>query len=191
MNTKPDVHLHTPKFKRRVEELSKKFELVVETGTNDGTGSTKVFADAGFEVYSCDANKDMYDYACEYHASNKNVHLTHAATTKLEHLDPMYLQTLAENNATPEREGFLERHIDSFGSNALYFLDSHWTLGFLEFRLLLEHHIRTGDRMTVLLDDATNLKHKPSLHYLHTTYRLPFQILRTGERWAEVHLLKP
>lgn len=192
--TKPDVHLQTPLFLEEIKNLRQEFETVVECGTNDGTGSTTHFANLGYTVYSCEVNKQMYDKAVEATKNFKDVYLSHSYTTKAEHyfdLCPVEYERLSAKNVLPsnENEKWLEKMVDMHGNSVLYFLDSHWTMGLHEFSTILRKHRASGDKFTVLLDDATNLKHRPSIRYLESIYDKPYRVdHKPRERWCVVRL---
>jgi hypothetical protein len=96
---------------------------------------------------------------------------------------------LSSQIALPLRENWLEEMLDMHGNSALYFLDSHWTMGLHEFSRILKRHRASGDKFTVLLDDATNLKHRPSIRYLESIYDKPYTVdHKRGERWCVVRL---
>jgi len=184
---KPNVQLETEAFKAQVKKLRSEFNTVVETGTNTGTGTTKIFADNGFEVYSCEMNVLNYDKAKALHGNNEKVHLHYAFSCDLKTLDPVNQHKYKD--CQDIEQNFLAKQIKSHGSGVLYCLDSHWTMGFREFSQLIQHHIEFGERLVIILDDVTNLKHRPSIRFLDTMYPHPHTVEhKPGERWATITL---
>lgn len=185
--TDRNVHQESEAFKQEVQKLRALYDTVVETGTNDGTGSTKIFAEAKYRVITCEVNHDHYEAACLLYKDNPSVRCSHAFSLQKRILDPVTLKRLSP---PPQIQNWLRDRIEVYKGSALYFLDSHWTVGFQEFKLLLELHMQTDCFLTILLDDVTNLKHKPSLHYLRTMYTKRYKITHLpNERWAKVNLL--
>lgn len=191
---KPDVHLQTPLFLEEINKLRQEFDTVVECGTNDGTGSTTHFANAGYKVFSCEVNKKMYDKAVESTKHLTEVNLAHSFTTKKSHFRELNIvgyKNLLEEKFLPKSgaEDWLPKMINKFGDSALYFLDSHWTMGLHEFSHFLHLHRSGKGNFTILLDDATNLKHRPSIRYLESIYDKPYEVdHKKGERWCLVRL---
>lgn len=183
---KANVHLNTTAFKEAVEKYVEDFNIstIVETGTNDGTGSTKVFADLGLEVHTCELKRSNYLAANNLFFDNKKVNCYHSFTTSPEDGDFLYRRNLNKNNELPCSFNWLI-HISSFinKKETAFFLDTHWTMGFKEFSCVYKIMEHCDHPWVLMLDDVTNLKHRPTIKYIKQ--HMSVDILEK-ERWAIV-----
>lgn len=85
--TAPGVELNNPHFAKAVSELLEKYkqiEEVIETGTHNGDGSTKVFAETGLPVKTVEVQYAHYVKAKEYLKDFKNVEIFYASSLPYE-----------------------------------------------------------------------------------------------------------
>jgi hypothetical protein len=190
---KPNVHLNTLKFKRAVGSIFKHNEVkcIIECGTNDGTGSTALFSKYGVPVHTCEVSGIMYNRAVENLKHLPHVHCNHAFTTRRDDVDIVCIEQMINNKSIPEEENWLTSTFESEFKNLksnealIVFLDTHWTMGFIEFRKIFDYWYLNkplNNKIIMILDDATNLKHQPSILYLREK-GFGDSILQQ-ERWA-------
>lgn len=193
----PNIHLNTPLFKDKIADIirNNNISLIIESGTNDGTGSTEVFAKTGATVLSCEANKEKYDAAVTYLSPYENVSIYHAYTICRDYINIIYRDSLLKRGTSPEKENWLSetfhRHFPLLkdGESIIVFLDSHWTNGFIEFSVIFNHWYRRRplrNKIFLILDDATNLKHRPSIHFIKSE-KIDVKCA-IYERWAIIEL---
>lgn len=167
------VHQCSPAFKLKMIDLVLKhdIEFILETGTNNGRGSTAIFAELGPPVTSIEVNGRHAKDAREFLPFHVNI--IHGWTTLPSHGCQIYRAMLESQGLQPPEGswGHLSKQILKAAirkDSMLVFLDSHWTIGFLEFNIIFEAYTHADYKPILVLDDATNLKHKPTLHYLRT-----------------------
>lgn len=187
------IHLNTDLFKESVNEkfLKNNVVEVIECGTNTGAGSTQVFVDTGVNVKTCEVNLENYKKAEERFKGVKNISLNHAFTTKKEDCDLIYLNSLEEKGFCPNKYNWLEKEFKKSykklksGESLAVFLDTHWTMGFIEFKKIFNFWYQNkplNNKIVLILDDVTNLKHRPAIRYLENSnikWESTFK-----ERWA-------
>ena len=181
-----------PEFKAVITQLVEQFRPrgIIETGTNDGRGSTSVFAEFGIPMWTAEICPSLAVDARE-HMKKKNwehVQLLegmtlnkerseHALNWTLEQEYPDFVKIDGAQRACGSR-GFYERelclgaeHEENLlgkmfimvGDNALVFLDSCGGIGIGEF---LETIWMGTFPMTLVLDDCDHVKHYHSVKLL-------------------------
>ena len=191
------VHLNTELFKEYTREVVLKNNVVeiIECGTNTGEGSTQVFVDTGIKVKTCEANLKNYQKAKEKFKNEPNITLSHSFTTKKGDCDLIYQKMLEEGGDSPKKYNWLKREFDKSykklkeEESIMVFLDTHWTMGFREFRIIFDYWYENkplGNKIFLVLDDVTNLKHRPAMRYLET-HNLGIEVIQK-ERWAILKL---
>ncbi len=193
---RPNVHLETDAFKSEVSRIFKenKVNAVIECGTNDGLGSTKIWAEQGAPVHTCEVRKSNYEKAIENTRHFDNVFCNHAFTTIKTDGDRLLWHELRERGDSPEKDQWLEEQLHKCSESIqkdeslVVFLDSHWTMGMNEFFVLFSFwYFKKPDyKIILVLDDATNAKHRGSLRYL-ILFEEELSI-KTKERWAVIEL---
>lgn len=179
-------------FKKTVDELVAKYDLqdVVETGTHRGTGSTRVFADTGLNVYTIECNPYYVEEARRNLAKYRNVTVFHGLSVPFEaavkaivtdslydgpvpegiktdtdcHHRNFYLAEIASNHTA--RDNLLNLFI-SDRRRQLIFLDSAGGLGRCELTLALESISRVSGLKVLMLDDIDHVKHFRSVEALN------------------------
>lgn len=190
---KPNVHLSTELFRQTIADLISKYNIdtVIESGTNDGTGSTAIFAEHNIVVTTIDADGSMVAKARDLYRDNLYISLNHGYTLSPEHVCPLYHRKLTSNDNQPAAMDFdlLAEILAGLlpSETPLIFLDSHWTQGVQEFFVVLRWYMANPRPFILVLDDATNLKHKPTLHWLNSF--APNVEYKVHERWAIVNFM--
>lgn len=190
------IHLKTPLFAHCVSEYidEHKVGAIIETGTHNGTGSSKIFAATGLPVHTCEVNRSLYLEAEENLSEFGNVKCSHAHTLDREDCDLLNGIRLRESGNFPMEDYWLERTFDreiellEEGQSILVFLDTHWTLGFQEFRVIFDRWclMRCPRKVILVLDDCNALKHRPAMRYLKEN-KIDVPIVQ-NERWAIIVL---
>lgn len=191
-NAEIGLHTSTPLFKFHIEKKIQDDNVarIIECGTNVGLGSTVVFAQTNLPVKTCEVNKKLHKLGKENLKKFKNVKCYNSFTTDRDHCNPVLLEKI---ETLPTGENWLEKTLKkemallNEGESLMIFLDTHWTMGFLEFRAVFDFWYKNKplkNKIVLVLDDATNLKHRPSIHFLEGMDE-EFSILKK-ERWAIV-----
>jgi hypothetical protein len=98
----PGVELNNPHFAKAVDDLLKKHKIdeIIESGTHNGDGSTKVFAETGLPVKSIEVQYAHYIKAKDYLKDFDNVEIYHASSLPYE--------KMIEFIKSPESQKFLK-----------------------------------------------------------------------------------
>lgn len=194
-NSEIGVNLNTDLFTSTVNKFvsEENVKCIIECGTNNGMGSSEVFAKTGVRLLTCEANRRFFEEASLFLKKYKNVKCHHSFTTKSADSDLIYSDFLERTGFAPNSENWLEKTFKreynklNEGESILVFLDSHWTIGFIEFRKIFDYWWHKTkplkNKIILILDDVTNLKHRPAIRYLES-HKLENHILLRKERWA-------
>lgn len=209
-----DIHLNKDaEFKDTVAKLIEEFKIeeIIETGTNDGTGSTVVWGETKLPVHTIECNPELYVKASENLKFYHNVTLHHAYSLLLLDMqdwieedniyssdrevmvdggdeDPkkFYLKELGNNMIPEERLTQLIRN----NKKQIIFLDSAGGVGYLEYAevmLQLEDGHMSKDKI-LILDDINHVKHCRSVDDLQ---KRGYEVhVSSTKRWAWVNLSK-
>ncbi len=176
------LHLTTPLFRATVARIIERYKIqrIIESGTNDGTGSTAIFAQTGLPVDTIELKTKHAEAAKANLAAYPNVRLHHGNSTHRDLTDPVY-----GGESLPEM--ILPGLLENAGPGTLIFLDSHWMQGFDEFRMVYYWWRRRGfapGEIILFMDDATNRKHSQSVHFLQRPQHGKHFVVNMAERWA-------
>lgn len=179
------INLNNPEFRETVKALIDSYpniKEVIETGTFNGLGSTKVFAETGKDVYTIECNYNNFVTATNNLRSYPNVCVIHGLSVDANYLaknllnddfslettydsknpKPFYMREILQNN---QQQNLLELLCDNHRCQ-LVFLDSAGGVGyyeFLKFMVIKEQHRRNK---IIMLDDCDHIKHKRSVGLL-------------------------
>lgn len=176
------IQLNTLEFKAVVSELIPDIEEIVETGTFQGNGSTKIFAETGKYVFTMECNSVNHHIAVQNLMQYQNVAAFHALSMKRETLmkfllnekfdidtnydsvfpKTFYMREIGENV-------LFENGLDLFCNNdrkQLIFLDSAGGVGYAEFLQIMSLSPENLRQKTLVLDDINHIKHSRSVSQL-------------------------
>jgi hypothetical protein len=169
------IQLNTLEFKAVVSELVKNCDEIVETGTFQGNGSTRKFAETGKYVFTMECNAVNHQIASQNLMQYHNVAPFHALSLGREDLirflmnekfdldtnyDSVYPKTFYMREIG-ERVLF-ENGLDLFCNNdrkQLIFLDSAGGVGYAEFLEVMSYKPEYLNNKVLMLDDVTHIKH--------------------------------
>ena len=169
------IQLNTLEFKAVVSELVKNCDEVVETGTFQGNGSTKIFAETGKYVFTMECNAVNHQIASQNLIQYHNVAPFHALSLRREDLirflmdEKFDLQTNYDS-AFPKtfymreigERVLFENGLDLFCNNdrkQLIFLDSAGGVGYAEFLEVMSYKPEYLNNKVLMLDDVQHIKH--------------------------------
>lgn len=178
------IELNSNEFKDVVRRLVKQWEIdeVVETGTFMGTGSTKVFAGEGLNVFTIECNVNHLMAASENLKGFPNVCFIHGLSLKRERIisglmamefpaggiydstNPKVFYVQEANQPV-----LVENALSLLANNEmrqLVFLDSGGGLGYLEFIEFMSWPQAVRRNKVLLLDDVSHVKHARSVQSL-------------------------
>ena len=176
------IQLNTLEFKAIVSELVKDCDEIVETGTFQGNGSTKIFAETGKYVFTMECNAVNHQIASQNLMQYQNVAPFHALSLSREGLirflmnekfdlqtnyDSVYPKTFYMREIG-ERVLF-ENGLDLFCNNdrkQLIFLDSAGGVGYAEFLKVMSYNPEFLNNKVLMLDDVQHIKHCRSVAHL-------------------------
>ena len=178
------IELNSNEFRDTVKRLVKEYDIneVVETGTFLGTGSTKVFAGEGLNVFTIECNPNHITQAVQNLEGLNNVCFVHGLSLKRENLikglmsmtfpdGGIYDSTRPKVFYTQEvlQPVLVEDALSLFAKNEtkqLVFLDSAGGVGYLEFIEFMSWPLNIRRNKVLLLDDVTHVKHERSVQSL-------------------------
>ena len=178
------IELNSNEFKDTIKRLVKEYNIneVVETGTFLGTGSTKVFASEGLNVFTIECNPNHLTQAVKNLEGYDNVCFVHGLSLKRETLVKGLMSMDFKNDdicdSTRPKVFYMqevlqpvlvENALSLLANNdkrQLVFLDSAGGVGYLEFIEFMWWPIHIRRNKVLLLDDVTHVKHKKSVQSL-------------------------
>jgi len=178
------IELNSNEFRDTVKRLVKEYNIneVVETGTFLGTGSTKVFAGEGLNVFTIECNPNHITQAVQNLEGLNNVCFVHGLSLKRENLikglmsmtfpdGGIYDSTRPKVFYAQEvlQPVLVEDALSLFAKNEtkqLVFLDSAGGVGYLEFVEFMSWPLNIRRNKVLLLDDVTHVKHEKSVQSL-------------------------
>ena len=179
-----NIELNSNEFRDVVKRLVNEYNIneVVETGTFLGTGSTKVFADLGLNVFTIECNPNHITHAVKNLEEYNNVCFIHGLSLKRERLvkdlmsmdfpdGGIYDSTRPKVFYMQEvlQPVLVEDALSLFANNdkrQLVFLDSAGGVGYLEFIEFMWWPLNIRRNKVLLLDDVTHVKHGKSVQSL-------------------------
>jgi predicted O-methyltransferase YrrM len=180
------IELNSNEFRDTVKRLVKEYNIneVVETGTFLGTGSTKVFAGEGLNVFTIECNPNHITHAVQNLEGLDNVCFVHGLSLKRENLiKGIMSMTFPDGgiyDSTRPKVSYIqevlypvlvEDALSLFAKNEtkqLVFLDSAGGVGYLEFIEFMSWPLNIRRNKVLLLDDVTHVKHERSVQSLKT-----------------------
>jgi hypothetical protein len=169
------LQLNTLEFKAVINELVADCDEIVETGTFQGNGSTKIFAETGKYVFTMECNPMNHQIATQNLAQYENVIPFHALSMKRETLIKFLLNEkfdIATEYDSKFPKTFYMREV---GQNVLFedglnllcnndrkqliFLDSAGGVGYAEFMEVMSFHNDCLKNKIIMLDDIQHIKH--------------------------------
>jgi len=189
-----EVPLRTPLFKWWVEKTVEDFAptSIIETGALHGVGTTEIFVSTGLPVYSIEVHGDRVQDLIKKYALAPNFFPVHAWSTDESDGDPIYNNLLYDEGWEPSRcDALADLAKQALHEPTIFCLDTHWTMGFREFRVLFDlwHEEFLTSSWIIFLDDATNLKHKPTVRFIQQHPELQIPVIQR-ERWARILLAR-
>lgn len=178
------IELNSNEFRDTVKRLVKEYDIneVVETGTFLGTGSTKVFAGEGLNVFTIECNPNHITQAVQNLEGLNNVCFVHGLSLKRENLiKGLMSMTFPDggiyDSSRPKvfyaqevlQPVLVEDALSLFAKNEtkqLVFLDSAGGVGYLEFIEFMSWPLNIRRNKVLLLDDVTHVKHEKSVQSL-------------------------
>lgn len=178
------IELNSNEFRDTVKRLVKEYNIneVVETGTFLGTGSTKVFAGEGLNVFTIECNPNHITQAVQNLEGLNNVCFVHGLSLKRENLiKGLMSMTFPDggiyDSSRPKvfyaqevlQPVLVEDALSLFAKNEtkqLVFLDSAGGVGYLEFVEFMSWPLNIRRNKVLLLDDVTHVKHEKSVKSL-------------------------
>lgn len=169
------IQLNTLEFKAIVADLVKNCDEIIETGTFQGNGSTKIFAETGKYVITMECNAINHQIASQNLMQYQNVAPFHALSLGREDLirflmaekfdlqtnyDSVYPKTFYMREIG-ERVLF-ENGLELFCNNdrkQLIFLDSAGGVGYAEFLEVMSYNPEYLNNKVLMLDDIQHIKH--------------------------------
>lgn len=179
-----NIELNSNEFRDVVKRLVNEYNIneVVETGTFLGTGSTKVFAGEGLNVFTIECNPNHLTQAVQNLEGFNNVCFIHGLSLQREKLikdlmsmdfpdGGIYDSTRPKVFYTQEvlQPVLVEDALSLFANNdkrQLVFLDSAGGVGYLEFIEFMSWPLNIRRNKVLLLDDVTHVKHGKSVQSL-------------------------
>jgi hypothetical protein len=179
-----NTELNSNEFRDVVKRLVNEYNIneVVETGTFLGTGSTKVFAGEGLNVFTIECNPNHLTQAVQNLEGFNNVCFIHGLSLQREKLikdlmsmdfpdGGIYDSTRPKVFYTQEvlQPVLVEDALSLFANNdkrQLVFLDSAGGVGYLEFIEFMSWPLNIRRNKVLLLDDVTHVKHERSVQSL-------------------------
>jgi hypothetical protein len=212
LNQPEYINLKSQLFVDTVNLLIKKHSLaeIVETGTFNGLGSTKVFAETGLNVVSLESCKTHYEVATNNLKNYPNVKILHASSLSLnemrkfieedtvykselvftkkinvdggENAKSFYLQEICGfDGGLPPEDNKLWDLINNH-TRQLVFLDSAGGVGYLEFLQFMKLEPDKLKTKVLLMDDIFHVKHYRSIVKLKNDYLYP--VISSDRRFA-------
>ena len=179
-----NTELNSNEFRDVVKRLVNEYNIneVVETGTFLGTGSTKVFAGEGLNVFTIECNPNHLTQAVQNLEGFNNVCFIHGLSLQREKLikdlmsmdfpdGGIYDSTRPKVFYAQEvlHPVLVEDALSLFANNdkrQLVFLDSAGGVGYLEFIEFMSWPLNIRRNKVLLLDDVTHVKHGKSVQSL-------------------------
>ena len=181
------IELNSNEFRDTVKRLVKEYNIneVVETGTFLGTGSTKVFAGEGLNVFTIECNPNHITQAVQNLEGLNNVCFVHGLSLKRENLiKGLMSMTFPDggiyDSSRPKvfyaqevlQPVLVEDALSLFAKNEtkqLVFLDSAGGVGHLEFKKVMSYNKEYLKNKVLMLDDISHIKHIRSVEFLKFT----------------------
>jgi len=200
---------HDPEFKDAITSIQSTFHIeeIVETGTNLGLGSTKVFAETGLPVYTLECNPTIFAQAVENLKHYKNVTCINAYSlpykdmTDFINQDNIYNSNLDIMVDGPgDHRTFYHKELGPFNikenilpslinnnQKQIIFLDSAGGIGYLEYTTVMTCiNNNIGQYKILILDDCLHVKHYRSIMDLEKRGYVVHK--SKSARWAWIHL---
>lgn len=200
---KYNIHPEKEKFRKLIEELiiTHQIEQIIETGSFDGLGSTKIFAETGLSVKSLECNYAHYLTAKQNLSEYPNAEIINGFSLNKQLMidfikndgflddEEYYKQNNIlsdnknnkkfytwelKNNSEKTLDDILLKLIDN-DKNQLIFLDSAGGVGYLEFKEVFKIKKQYVKNKLILLDDVFHIKHHRSHKFLIEN-NIPFEI---------------
>ena len=169
------TQLNTLEFKAVVNDLIQDIDEIIETGTFQGNGSTKIFAETGKYVFTIECNFDNFQNATNNLRQYENVCVLHALSLPREKLIKFLLKetfTLDTTYDSKYPKSFYMREINQFvtienalelfcdnSKKQLIFLDSAGGVGYAEYKYIMSLPDHIKENKILLLDDIKHIKH--------------------------------
>lgn len=181
------INLNSSEFKEAISNIMTLYpdiKDIIETGTFDGLGSTKVFAITGKDVFSIECNEGNFKTASNNLRYYDNVCVIHGLSVDREFLIRKLLEedfTLDTSYDSKNPKTFYMREVVQsvvqedclrlFSDNdrrQLIFLDSAGGVGYIEFNYLMGFSKDNLENKILVLDDCNHIKHKRSIQFLYS-----------------------
>lgn len=181
------IQLNNDEFKNAVNDIisQNKIDEIIETGTFQGDGSTKIFAETGKYVFTVECNYHNWATAVNNLQNNPNVCVIHGLSMNREELikgllnEKFDLDTTYDSNYPKtfymreiSQHVVVENALDVFVDNdrhQLVFLDSAGGVGHLEFKKVMSYNKEFLKNKVLMLDDISHIKHIRSVEFLKFT----------------------
>jgi len=169
------IQLNTLEFKAVISELVADCDEIVETGTFQGNGSTKIFAETGKYVFTMECNAFNHNIATQNLRQYQNVALFHALSLNREELITFLLNETFDIKTNYDSDFPKTFYMREIGESVLFenglnlfcnndrkqliFLDSAGGVGYAEFLELMSYKTEYLNNKVLVLDDIQHIKH--------------------------------
>lgn len=180
------INLNTAEFKEAIDIILEKhpdITEIIETGTFNGMGSTKVFANTKKDVFTIECNINNYNQAVSNLREYDNVCVFHGLSMDRHELikklmledfksdvqmdskypKPFYMREICQSVVQDD----LLYLLCANERRQLIFLDSAGGVGFIEFCYLITFSKLYLEKKILVLDDCNHVKHKRSVEMLY------------------------
>jgi hypothetical protein len=175
------INLNNDEFRETVAKIIETYPIdeIIETGTYNGLGSTKVFAETNKYVFTVECNLNNFLTATNNLKNYENVCVLHAMSLNREYLLNFLLNEEFNIDTTYDSKfpkSFYMREISQpvaienaleilikNDRKQLVFLDSAGGVGYAEFLVFMTYPLQNK---ILMLDDIDHIKHKRSVSYL-------------------------
>jgi hypothetical protein len=178
------IQLNNDEFKNTVNEIidKNKIDEIIETGTFQGDGSTKIFAETNKYVFTIECNYFNWVNSVNNLQNYPNVCAVHGLSMDRNELikgllnedfdidttyDSVYPKTFYMKEIS--QQVVVENALDVFVNNdrnQLVFLDSAGGVGQLEFKKVMSYDKNFLKNKVLMLDDISHIKHIRSVQFL-------------------------
>jgi len=178
------INLNSSEFKDTVKEIISKFDIdeIIETGTFNGLGSTKVFAETKKYVFTIECNFNNFQVSTQNLAQYENVCVVNGISVDREFLIKELMNESFDIDIkmdSPYPKSFYMREIMQqviiedaltiFANNdrkQLVFLDSAGGVGYAEYKKFMSFDESFLKNKILMLDDISHIKHCRSVEDL-------------------------
>lgn len=175
------INLNSSEFRETVKEILAKHDIseIIETGTFNGLGSTRVFAETKKYVFTIECNYNNFVTSSQNLAQYENVCVVHGLSLKRDELIEELLHEKFDENIKMDsdypksfymreimQQVTVENALNLFANNdrkQLVFLDSAGGVGYAEYLKFMSFDENFLKNKILMLDDISHIKHSRSV----------------------------